>query len=163
MFRIIRSFRPAEAEPETKLKRRKGKNRKRKRNKANVPSNFVVENNLEDNPESSLVESEDTQLITEGLDENQNLYEIEINEEQYRYMLERNYINENNECIRLEFPGKDDDPTIRNILFEEQAELERKKKEKSDKWWMSDEEFDENYELTDEQKLKCAGELDWLL
>ena len=130
-----------------------------------MPPNLVVENNLEDRLESlaeNLIESEATQLIANGaLDEsqNQNFYEIEINEEQYQYMLATGCINENNECIRLEFPNKEDDPTIRNVLFEEQEELERKKKQKNDKWWMSDEEFDENYELTDEQKLKCAGEL----
>lgn len=165
MFRIMRSFWLPDAEPQTKLKRRKPKNRRKKRNKANAPPNLVVENNLEsnlenvesnlENVESDLIESEDTQLIS---DENQNYYELEINEEQYQYMLARNYINENNECIRLEFPNKEDDPSTRNVLFEEQEELERKRKEKADKWWLNDEEFDENFELTDEQKLKCAGE-----
>ena len=72
-------------------------------------------------------------------------------------MRARNYITENNECIRLEFPNKADDPTTKNVLLEEeQQELEQKKKERGDKWWMSDEEFEE-FELTDEQKLKCAG------
>lgn len=183
---MMRSFWLPDPEPPTKLRRRKPKNKKKKRNKA---LNLVVENNLEpsnleslesnlDSLESNLenVESdllEEAQLIS--ADENQNYYyELEINEEQYQYMRARNYINENNECIRLEFPSKEDDPTTRNVLFEEQQELEqleqleqqeeqeKKRKKKADKWWMNDEEFDENFELTDEQKLKCVGEFDGL-
>ena len=170
-------------ESEVKLKRRKPKSRKKRKNKANSSSTNLVIDNLDndlnnelDNLDNLDNEADDTQLLDayENWNENQNYYEVEINQEQYEYMLEHNYINDQNECIRLEFPGKkEDDPSIRNVLFEEQQqqlllaeeeEEQRKKKEKNkSSWWLNDEEFDENFELTYEQKLKCLAFFIWII
>lgn len=176
MFRLMRNFWATPNESEIKLRRRKVKNRsKRKRNKLKAAkqndkvennSNDNIENNpIENNSNENLIESGETQYLMNEDDvyENlikQNYYEVEIGEEQYKYMLENDLFDENNECTNLASSSKENDPSTRNVPFEE--EEERKKKSK-DKWWSNDEEFDENFELTDEQKMKCAAFFIWII
>lgn len=189
MFDKMRSF--WLDEPETKLKRRKNKVRKRKRSKNDNSSNLVLDGfeeessiqssssstygilnpNYEENYDESYEDSYDHLYSSSNQDEryDQNFnqtcrrrfYEIDIDEKEYQYLLDNNLIEKEytEESLREEFRDQEDQST-RNILFEEE---ERKKEEKNkNSWLMSDEEFEE-FELTEDQKLKCAAFFIWII
>lgn len=181
MFRIMRSFWGPTDKSETRsLKRRRTRSRKKRKNKANLFTPVIVE---EANPvDSEEVLSDTRSLFTEEqMDENRNeeenettiFYQVEINDEEYQYMVENDLIEEQTELIDFE-----NDASTSNLLRIEkqpvvkkkekkwweidEEELERKRRERN-KWWLTDEEFDENFELTDEQKLKCAAFFVWII
>ena len=182
MFRIMRSFWGPTDKSETRsLKRRRTRSRKKRKNKANLFTPVIVE---EANPvDSEEVLSDTRSLFTEEqMDENRNeeenettiFYQVEINDEEYQYMVENDLIEEQTELIDFE---NDASSTSNLLRIEKQPvvkkkekkwweideeELERKRRERN-KWWLTDEEFDENFELTDEQKLKCAAFFVWII